>query len=360
MASTQIERQVRRVSWPVAGRRRRYWRDTVTAYLFLLPAAAIIFTFHLWPVVRSFWISLHDWRIRAETAKFIGVANYQKVLQDDQFWNSLKVTTFYVVGTVPLQLILALFIAYLLFQKVRGLGVYRTIYFLPYITSLVASAAVWATIFNPQHGLMNMVLGAVGIPPQRWLIEPRGVGELIFGHFGLTAPGGALGPSAWLRTGLSKGWAEGPSLALVGIIIFVIWQRLGFDVVIFLAGLGNVPSELYDAAKIDGAGRWQLFRHVTIPLLSPTIFFLTLISVIGAFQAFTHIYTMNTAAAQVTGGPLGSTSTVTIYLVNWFRGEAVPRVSFGYASAIAFVLFFVILGLTLIQNRIGSRRVHYG
>lgn len=344
MASTQIETRARHVPWLITGHRRRYWRDTITAYLFLLPAAVIIFTFHLWPVVRSFWISLHDWRIRAETAKFIGLANYQKVLHDDQFWNSLKVTTFYVVGTVPLQLVLALFIAYLLFQKVRGLGVYRTIYFLPYITSLVASAAVWATIFNPQHGFMNMLLGAIGIPPQRWLIEPKGIGDLVLGHFGLTAPG----------------WAKGPSLALVGIMIFVIWQRLGFDVVIFLAGLGNVPSELYDAAKIDGAGRWQIFRYVTIPLLSPTIFFLTLISVIGAFQAFTHIYTMNTAAAQVTGGPLGSTTTVTIYLVNWFRGEAVPRISFGYASAIAFVLFFIILGLTLIQNRIGSSRVHYG
>jgi multiple sugar transport system permease protein len=328
----------------MAGKRRRYWRDTAIAYLFLLPAAVIIFTFHLWPVVRSFWISLHDWRIRAETARFIGPANYQQVFQDDQFWSSLKVTVFYVVGTVPLQLVISLFIAYLLFQKVRGLGIYRTIYFLPYITSLVASAAVWATIFNPQHGLMNMVLGAIGIPPQRWLIEPKGVNELILGHFGLATPA----------------WARGPSLALVGIMIFVIWQRLGFDVVIFLAGLGNVPSELYEAARIDGAGRWQLFRYVTIPLLSPTIFFLTLISVIGAFQAFTHIYTMNTAAAQVTGGPLGTTSTVTIYLVNWFRGEAVPRVSFGYASAIAFVLFFIILSLTLIQNRIGSRRVHYG
>lgn len=345
MASTQqVERQTRRIVWPTVGAGRRYLRDTAIAYLFLLPAAVIIFTFHLWPVVRSFWISLHDWRIRAETAEFIALENYQTVLQDDQFWNSLKVTTWYVVGTVPLQLALALFIAYLLFQKIRGLGVYRTIYFLPYITSLVASATVWATIFNPQHGFLNMLLEAVGIPAQRWLIEPKGVGQLILAHFGVTAPG----------------WAEGPSLALVAIMIFVIWQRLGFDVVIFLAGLGNVPTELYDAAKIDGAGRWQLFRHITIPLLSPTIFFLTLISVIGAFQAFTHIYTMNTAAAQVTGGPLGSTSTVTIYLVNWFRGEAVPRISFGYASAIAFVLFFIILGLTLVQNRVGSRRVHYG
>lgn len=347
MASTQqVERQKRRIAWPISlsGPRRGYWRNTLIAYLFILPSAIIIFAFHLWPVARSFWISLHDWRIRAETATFIGFDNYARVAHDDQFWNSLKVTLWYVVGTVPLELVLALCVAYLLFQRIRGHGVYRTVYFLPYITSLVASAAVWATIFNPQHGLMNMLLSAVGIPPQRWLIEPQGVGSLMLGRLGISAPN----------------WAAGPSLALVSIMIFVVWQRLGFDVVIFLAGLGNVPAELHEAAQIDGAGRWQVFRHITIPLLSPTIFFLTLISVIGAFQAFTHIYTMNTAAAQVTGGPLGSTSTVTIYLVNWFRGEAVPRVHFGYASAIAFVLFFIILGLTLIQNRIGSGRVHYG
>ncbi len=344
MTSIRLKTQTHPSPRLIAGRRQKYWRDTLTAYLFLFPAALIIFVFHLWPVFRSFWISLHDWRIRAETAQFIGLANYQKVLHDTQFWNALKVTVFYVIGTVPLQLVLSLFIAYLLFQKVRGLGIYRTIYFLPYITSLVASAAVWATIFNPQHGFLNRVLGALGIAPQRWLIEPRGINELILGHFGMTAPA----------------WAKGPSLALVAIMIFVIWQRLGFDVVIFLAGLGNVSSELYEAAKIDGAGRWSLFRYITIPLLSPTIFFLTLISVIGAFQAFTHIFTMNTAASQVTGGPLGTTSTVTIYLVNWFRGEGVPRISFGYASAIAFVLFFIILTLTLIQNRVGSRHVHYG
>ena len=129
MASTQLKAPINRVPWAIAGKRQQYVRDTITAYMFLLPAALVLFVFHLLPVVRSFWISLHDWRIRAETAKFVGAANYQKVFQDDQFWNSLWVTTLYVVGTVPLQLVISLLIAYLLFQKVRGVGIYRTIYF---------------------------------------------------------------------------------------------------------------------------------------------------------------------------------------------------------------------------------------
>jgi multiple sugar transport system permease protein len=146
-------------------------------------------------------------------------------------------------------------------------------------------------------------------------------------------------------------WAQGPSLALVSVMIFAVWQALGFDVIIFLAGLTNINSELYEAGRIDGANGWQLFRHITIPLLAPTIFFLLVISIIGSFQAFNHIYTMNVAASQPLGGPLGTTRTVSIYMFDQLYSQNRA----GYATAIAVVLSLIIFALTLVQFRFFER-----
>lgn len=322
-------------------RPRGYWRNTALAYLMILPAAVILLTFSIGPVFYAFWMSLHRYGLRL-TGPFVGLENYQRILTDDRFWTSLHVTFSYAFFTVPITLALGLFVAYLLFQKIRLLSAYRTVFFLPYITSLVAAATVWAALFNPQSGVANKVLGWFGIPPQNWLLEPNGIFQLIARSVGVTLPE----------------WAAGPSLALVTIMLFVIWQRLGYDVVIFLAGLGNIPRELYDAAEIDGAGRWQLFRHITLPLLSPTTFFLIILSTIGALQAFTHIVTMNQAANQPKGGPLETTLTATVYLFKIFYGE-VGRPDYSYASAVAFVLFFIILALTVLQRWLGRRYVHY-
>jgi multiple sugar transport system permease protein len=204
----------------------------------------------------------------------------------------------------------------------------------------VAAAAVWLWIFNPMHGPLNQLLELVGIGPHKWMNEPRGVFELALGAVGVTVPGGV----------------EGPSLALIAVMIVTIWHFLGFDVVIFLAGLGAISGELYDAARIDGAGRWQLFRHITLPLLSPTTFFLTIVSVIGSFQAFNLIYIMSSGSGAQVGGPLRTTTTVTIFLFDEFYS----KVNLGYASAIAFVLFAIILGLTILQRRTLEQRVFYG
>ncbi len=319
--------------------RRRFWRETGLAYLYLLPALVILFTFHIYPVFYAFYISLHRWGVKK--LGWVGLANYQRVLHDPNFWKALKVTVYYVLGAVPLGIGLSLFFAYLLFQRVAGKGVYRTIFFLPYITSTVAASAVWLWIFNTQHGLANNLLKALGWKPLRWLQEPKGI-------FYLIARG--LGFEGYPR------WAEGPSLALVVIILFTVWHYLGFDIVVFLAGLSNIPKELYEAAKIDGAGRWQLFRYITLPLLSPTTFFLVIISTIGSFQAFNQIYVMSQGATGTVGGPLRTTMTVTVYLYDKFYEGGY----YGYASAIAFVLFFIILGLTLLQMWVGQKRVHYG
>lgn len=303
------------------------------AYLYLLPAFAIITLFHIIPVGYAIWISLQSGAVRRFT--FVGLDNYVQALTAPEFWSSLQTTLFYVLGTVPVTMALGLGAAYLLFQKIRGRGIYRTIYFMPHVISTVASAIVWAWVFDPRSGLANRLLETVGLPPQQFLLEPNGVIQLGGEYFGISVPA----------------WAQGPSLALVAIMIFAVWQSLGFDLIIFLAGLGNINAELYEAARIDGANGWQLFRSITLPLLAPTTFFVLIISIIGSFQAFNHIFAMNRMAAQPLGGPLGSTRTTTVFMFDLLYGQ--NRV--GYASSVAVLLSLIILGLTLFQFRFFSR-----
>ncbi len=304
------------------------------AYLYILPAFLIISVFHILPVGYAVWISLQSGVVRR--FQFTGLDNYIRALNAPEFWSALQTTIFYTLGTVPITMALGLGIAYLLFQKIRGRGIYRAIYFMPYIISTVASAIVWAWVFDPRTGLANYALALFGLPAQQWLIEPTGIFKLIGEGLHFSVPG----------------WAEGPSLALVGIMIFAVWQVIGFDIVIFLAGLGNINSELYEAARIDGATGWQVFRHITLPLLAPTTFFILVISLIFSLQAFNHIYAMNRSAAQQLGGPLGSTRTLSIYMFQALYEQNRA----GYASAIAVLLSLMILGLTFIQFRFLGKR----
>ena len=303
------------------------------AYLYLAPAIIILTVFHILPAFYAFWISTQGGRIRA--FRFIGLDNYISALQAPEFWGALQNTIFYVLGTVPFTIGLGLIIAYLLFQKIRGRGIYRTIYFLPHVISAVASAIVWAWVFNPTGGVANRLLQLFGLPAQSWLLESDGVFKITGAGMGIQVPG----------------FLQGPSLALVSVMIFAVWQALGFDVIIFLAGLTNINAELYEAGKIDGANGWQLFRHITIPLLAPTIFFLLVISIIGSFQAFNHIYTMNIAASQPLGGPLGTTRTVSIFMFDQLYNQQRA----GYATSIAILLSLIILALTLVQFRFFER-----
>jgi len=318
--------------------RQRYWQETLEAYLFLLPATVIIALFHFLPIFYAFYVSLNKWTIIQE--RFIGLDNYVRLLRDVEFWQSLGVTIWFVLGTVPTSLVLGLIVAVLLFQNIRGRGIFRTLYFLPNITSVVAAAVVWGWIFNTQYGVFNYFLELVGLPALRWLQEPRGLFELMAEPLGMTLPS----------------WASGPSLALCAITIMTIWSSVGFNMIIFLAGLGNIPRELYEAARMDGATEWEVFRRITLPLLSPTTFFLLIISVIRAFQAFNQIYTM-TIRNGPAGGPLNTTRTVTVYIINTAFLGGNPKI--GYASAAAFILFFIILGLTVLQFRTAEGRVYY-
>lgn len=253
---------------------------------------------------------------------------------DKQWWQGLQATVFFATGTIPLQFITALILATILFQDIKGKTLFRMIYFLPYIAPLVGTAAAFRIIFSGRTDApMNALLTAIGLKPLGWLNEPTGIVQLI------------AGSSVDLPT-----WLAGPSLALVAIILFNVWTYVGFDMVIFLAGLGNIPKELYEAAAIDGSGRWDQFRHITLPLLSPTIYFLMLLAVIGTFKAFNHIYVMRLGAA------LGTTDTASVVIFQTFNRDT----RYGYASALAILLLIIIVILTAINNRIASERVFYG
>ncbi len=192
---------------------------------------------------------------------------------------------------------------------------------------------MWSFLYSPDKGLINSILTRLGVPPLRWLSEMKGIFDMLAQGVGITLPE----------------WAGGPSLALIALIIYTTWVFVGYDIAIFLAGLGNIPGELYDAAKVDGASGWTLFRHVTLPLLSPTTFFLLILTVIGTFKAFNHIWVMTQ------GGPVDATTTASIYIFK----QMFQLNRYGYSAALSFILFFVILILTIVQNRFAGQRVVY-
>lgn len=248
---------------------------------------------------------------------------------DDDLLQGFWVTVMYALGTVPAQLAIGLTLAYLLFQPIRFRAFFRMVYFIPYITPFVATSIVFRILFNAgKHAPANRMIAVLGIEPQRWILERSSIGELL---------------------GLPE-FLAGPSLALIVIMIYSTWTYIGYDAVIFLAGLGSIPSELYEAARIDGASGWRIFRHITLPLLSPTIFFLSLVAIIGTFQAFTQIWILRT-------GAVGSkVNTASVYIFDELQNSN----RYGYASSMAFVLFAMILFLTVFQNRVLGRRVFYG
>ena len=254
---------------------------------------------------------------------------------DKDLWQGLKVTVFFSLGTVPFQLAIALFLSVLLFQKLRGSNLFRILYFIPYVTPGIASAAVFQQMFSSrQSAPVNMFMNFLGIPPQQWLNEPRGIVTILGDFLGFSVPT----------------WAAGPSLALFVIILHSIWTYVGYDTVIYLAGLGNISKELNDSAEVDGANQWQVFRYITFPLLSPTTYFLSLLAIIGTFKAFNTIWILRTTLA------LGTTDTFSVAIfIEFFE-----NLRYGYASALAFILFAIILILYYINNKTQGSRVFYG
>ena len=285
-------------------------RETITFYLLIAPWLLGFILFVLGPMLASLGISLTRWDLLSP-AKLIGLDNYEKLFtRDPLFWQSLKVTAIYTAVYVPVELAGGLVLAMLMNQKTRGVSVFRTIYYLPSVLPAVAFIVVWMWILHPDVGLINTLLSYVGIDGPRWLANPR--------------------------------WS------LPALLMMSLWG-LGRGMVIYLASLQGIPKHLYEAAAIDGASGWQSFRKITLPLLTPTIFFNLVLSIISTFQTFTGAF------VATNGGPLDSTLFYVLYLYR----QAFQFFNMGYASALAWVLFVIILVLTLIIVRTSDRWVYY-
>ncbi|MBI5877696.1 MAG: sugar ABC transporter permease [Chloroflexi bacterium] len=291
---------------------RRQLREWLTAYALLLPSFAGLALFVLWPLIDSGYLSLTDWDFFDEP-KFIGLKNYQKMLDDDVLHHVIANTAIYTLAVVLITLVLALGLAVLLNRPMRLRTLARTVFFLPVVTTLVAISGLWLFIYTPDFGLMTYLLRLAGQSGQAWMNQP--------------------------------------STALWAIILMMIWQGLGYDIIILLGGLGNIREDLYEAAALDGASRWTLFRHITLPLLSPTLVFLIIVSTIQAFRVFDPVYVMSGGL----GGPANSTATLVFYLYK----QAFANLDGGYASAIAYLIVGIALALTIIQLNISKRWVTY-
>ena len=296
----------------------RYWwqprhREEMLASLSMLaPSLLVLLIFVILPVAMAFGLSFTRWELRSTARSFIGLENYRDILGDQDFWRVLGNTVYFTVLKLPLDIVLSLAVALLLNRSIRGLSFYRMAYFTPVVTSAVAASAIWLWIYQPNFGLANASLQALDLPAQTWL--------------------------------------SNPDLAMPAIVLMSLWKGLGYNVVIFLAGLQNVPTVYQEAAQIDGANAWQRFRHITWPLLSPVTYFVLIIGVINSFKVFTQIHVMTP-----TGGPLGSTAVLVFYIYE----QAFQKFSFGRSAAVAFILFAIVLALTFVQRRIIEPRVHY-
>jgi multiple sugar transport system permease protein len=291
------------------GQRRRMW-----AYIFLVLPLFFFVTIRFAPTLFAMSVSLFRWNIISPNRPWVGLENYQTLYDDPVFWKSLTNTLLYVALSVPVQLVIGLAFAILLQAATRWRGFFRALYFIPFVTSTVAISWVWRWMYQPTSGPLNQILELVGLPDLKYL----------------TSPDQAL-----------------PSIAVV-----LVWQALGFYVIIFLAGLEGISMDIYEAAKIDGARAWDLFRHITLPLLNPTIVFLTVIGTINGIQVFTQVLNMS---YQGMGGPLDSTKSLVLFIYN----QAFQSFKMGYASAITVVLFAIILVITIIQLKVATRRVEY-
>lgn len=289
-------------------------REALWAFAFLAIPLAFFLFIRIWPAFQALWLSLFDWHADPSKRPFVGLEHYHKMLEDRLLLKALQNTLAYTLLGVPLQLLLGLGIALLLNAITRFREVFRAIYFAPYVTPAAAIAWVFSWMLSPNFGIVNELLGIFGIPPQPFLTSP--------------------------------------AQALATVTMIVVWQNLGFQVVLFLAGLQNIPRDYYEAARIDGASNWQLFRHITLPLLNPVMVFSAVIGTIGFLQLFTQVVNLNFTDQ---GGPLGSTLTLALYIYQ----QAFARFDLGYAAAITVLLFVLILSITLVQLRLLSRRVEY-
>ncbi|WP_134682841.1 carbohydrate ABC transporter permease [Brevibacillus migulae] len=281
-----------------------------TGWLFISPMVLGFVLLLLGPLLMAFYMSLTDWPVLGE-AHFIGLDNYRTIFQDREFWLVIGNTFTFAAGLVPLNIVLALGLALLLAKKMPGIGIFRTAIFVPVMTSLIVWAIVWKYMFATDSGFINQILQLFGVTGPSWLYDPQ--------------------------------------LAMPVVIVTSVLKNVGLNMVLFIAALQQVPTHLYEAARMDGAGRTRQFFQITIPMITPTLFLTTLLTIIGSLKVFGQIYVMTQ------GGPDNSTKVLVYYI--WEK--AFKNFEFGYASALAFVLFFIIMVFTLLQWQFRKRWVFH-
>lgn len=287
----------------------------------LIPMLIFFFVFYIYPIVSGFAGSLTNWRAFQNPAErtFIGLDNYNQLLRDPVFMASIGNTFKYALLYMPIAVVLSLAVALAINASGRLAGFFRTVYFLPVVTSVIATALIWSVgFYQPRYGLFNQIFSLLGLPQQTFL--------------------------------------RSPDTALFAVVIYSVWKNLGYDVVIFMAGLSSIPSTFYEAARVDGASRFRIFWHITLPLLQPTIVFVIITGVINALQVYGPIYVMTVASgADKPGGPLNSTIVVAVY--QW--QVAFSELRLGYGAAMGVMLFLIILAITLVQSKFLRRNWEY-
>ena len=291
--------------------RKQAVRNNVAGWLFTLPSVTVLFVFTFLPAFIVILLSLFDTNLVGQ-ADFVGLGNFRQMLMSGDFWGSILRTLYFTVGSVPLAEAISLLIAVLLNAGIRGRAFWRIGFFIPYITPLVATSIIWLYIFNPDYGLLNAALKLVHLPASRWLTDTAS--------------------------------------AMPAMILYSTWHDVGFAVIIFMAALSRVPTELLEAAQIDGASGWRTFWHITWPMISPSTYFVVIINTIGAFKMFTQV------AVLTQGGPVDATTTTGYYLYE----QAFGQMHFGYAGAVSIGLFAIIFLLTMLQRRLTGNKVFYG
>lgn len=292
----------------------KLWKRSVNVrvgLLYLLPSIILFSMFVFYPMAKTIYLSFFLTNQNGLPVYFNGIENYTYIFSSDEFRNSMKATLLFVIYTVPVSVLIALIMAILANEKLKGIGFYRTIFSSTMGISVAASAVVWLFLFHPSVGAFNNILKAINLPAVQWLLDPE--------------------------------WA------LLSVSLTTIWMNIGFNFLVILGGLQNIDESLYESATIDGAGYFTKLRRITIPLLSPTLFFIITISLINAFQSFGQIDILTK------GGPIQSTNLVVYSIYK----EAFVNYQFGTASAQAIVLFAVVLIVTILQFKFGERKVHY-
>lgn len=283
--------------------------ENIAGYLFILPSTILLLAFIIYPLISSFYNSFTSWNLITD-ARFVGLKNYTELVKDGEFWKSLGNTLLYAVIIIPFSLVFGFVLAFLIQKPGRMNVIYRTMYFIPRVTSMVAMSSVWLFLYNPQYGFFNTVLSRLGLPTVRWLNEP--------------------------------------SSALISVAIIIIWRTIGYATVLFLSGLQNISQSVLEAAELDGVKGLKRIRYIDLPLVSPTSFMLLILITIDSLKLFTTIDVMTQ------GGPANSTQNLVVMLYRY----AFQKYQIGYASAVSVILFILILAINMLQMRLEKKVVY--